>query len=166
MQDSNAIDEQTLKTPRFSRQVKIRPELKPLLTTIADVFVQEDKETIIRDATVKRLGARMRRAAKKASEAAAAGEVAAALHGPDEVDSLVSKGHKRTFSKASVKSFKSSSDFIHADIHTVPEEKIKAIQDDFVKFVMTELVPPSIDWIRDRDMEFYYDKYSPIPSSN
>lgn len=172
VRDSNAIDDKMLKTPQFSRQVIIRPELKPLLTTLADVFVKEDNETIIRDATVKRIGARMRRAFKKeaasataAAEAVAAGGEVAAAPRPDEIDSLDSKGHKRNLSKTSVKSFKSRSDFIPADIHTVPEEKIKAIQDDFVKFVMTELVPPTIDWIRDRHMVLYYNKQGPILSS-
>jgi hypothetical protein len=131
------------------------------------MFVAKDKEWVVREVTARRIGAAFQRAfkkeadaEKKAAERAATGSDVDANESPTEDDGLDSKGHKRTHSKTSGKSFPSASSYVRADFHVIAEVTIRAIQDNLAQLVIDELVEQSIEWVRHRPMRLVYSKYN------
>ena len=168
VQDSNAIDVGMLKRVAIgSKEIRIRGELYGFFRSLEDVFVVKDKEWVVREATAGRVGARFQRAFrkeadadKKTAERAATGSDVDANESPTEDDGLDSKGHKRTHSKTSEKSFPSASSYIRADFHVIAEVTIRAIQDNLAQLVIDELVEQSIEWVWHRPMRLDYSKYN------
>jgi hypothetical protein len=123
----------------FHEPGEVSADLEHLVATLGEVLVQEDEETILRDATVRRVWTRMKRDLSGTADVSARGR-----------EDL--KKHKRTSSKISDKSFKSHSDFTAAAIHTVAEVTIRAIQDELARVVL-KLVGGIIDWIQEKNSE-------------
>ena len=168
MQESDAI---TIKSiirllNGFDTSEEIGPNFETLMHCLGQVLPEEDEETIVRDATVKRICARMKRAWKKRSELPEAAEdgVTKPLQRDDVGSQVASKLHKGNLSKMSEKSFKSHSDYRAVGIHIVAEHNVRGIQDALVRLVF-KVVPQQNEWIQGKPMQLQYRAYGLTQSS-
>src|ERR1700689_3611057 len=150
----------------FDTSEEIGPNFETLMHCLGQVLPEEDEETIVRDATVKRICARMKRAWKKRSEPPGAAEdgVTKPPQRDDVGSQVASKLHKRNLSKTSEKSFKSHSDYRAAGIHIVAEHNVRGIQDALVRLVF-KVVPQQNEWIQGKPMQLQYRAYGLTQSS-